>query len=89
MNPSIHQVIDQSIHPSTKLTHQLKSSNNYSMLLPAVRPIGNLAYESVRPAHNESSAFIPFPRAVPKLMLIVKITMMKVSMMFVRMFDVD
>ena len=42
------------------------------MLLPAVRPIGNLAYESVRPAHNESSAFIPFPRAVPKLMLIAK-----------------
>jgi hypothetical protein len=42
------------------------------MLLPAVRPIGNLAYESVRPAHNESSAFIPFPRAVPKLMLTAK-----------------
>jgi hypothetical protein len=40
------------------------------MLLPAVRPIGNLAYESVRPAHNESSAFIPFPRAVPKLTMI-------------------
>lgn len=41
------------------------------MFLPAVRPIGNLAYESVRPAHNESSAFMPFPRAVPKLMMFI------------------